>query len=447
MTCINILRLSVLRQILCTFFCGLLALIPLQSAQAVERDSPLEGAMQAVLTLRSADADNRFLGSAFLWGVSGAVAVTNAHVVGAAEEVRLVDRDGQEQIGRVIARDALRDVAVISVASKGQRGLVPAPGPAALAQEVYALGAPLGVEFTLTEGLISAAARQVDIAVPIHMLQHDAAVNPGSSGGPLVDAEGRLIGMNSQIADGSRVFVGIAYAIPAADLARIVQGLIEETLRPYPALGLRARALDRSLAAMLDVPAQGLLVEGSVKGGLAEVAGLQAGDILLEVDGNPISAPGDFAFLIEAALPEETALLTVLRQGERLQVQLDFVSETEASGLSLRGIGPTAPERVRSYTFGALGLVLGAEGEVIEAAPNGLVGGAGLSPGERILAVNGAAMEGAALKALEISAPVLVRVRGVDGQTRHVVMDPWGDESGLRPVGGANVLDPSVIVF
>ncbi len=73
------------------------------------------------------------------------------------------------------------------------------------------------------------------------MLQHDAAVNPGSSGGPLVDAMGRLVGMNSQIADGSRMFVGIAYAISAPDLQRIVTGLIEETLMPLPSLGLTAR--------------------------------------------------------------------------------------------------------------------------------------------------------------------------------------------------------------
>ncbi len=211
----------------------LMAALPARAGTAA-----LETAMDAVLTVRTNDDEDRFLGSAFLWGDRAEVAVTNAHVVGTAQEVRLVDRHGNEEVGLVIATDPVRDVAVISVApgpdGVPRRGLVAAPDPAGLGLEVYALGAPLGVEFTLTEGMISATARQVDIAVPLLMLQHDAAVNPGSSGGPLVDAEGRLLGMNSQIADGSRMFVGIAYAIGAADLDRIVTGLIDETLPPVP---------------------------------------------------------------------------------------------------------------------------------------------------------------------------------------------------------------------
>jgi serine protease Do len=212
-----------------------LALVIALTSGARAAASDLEAAMDTVLTVRSNDADERFLGSAFLWGEDAVVAVTNAHVVGEAEEVRLVDRHGNEEIGLVIARDAVRDVAVISVAP-GRRGLVPADTAAGLGDEVFALGAPLGIEFTLTEGLVSATARQVDVAVPMLMLQHDAAVNPGSSGGPLVDAAGQLVGMNSQIADGSRMFVGIAYAIPSGDLDRIVTGLIEETLPPFPSL-------------------------------------------------------------------------------------------------------------------------------------------------------------------------------------------------------------------
>ncbi|MBP9185116.1 MAG: serine protease, partial [Fuscovulum sp.] len=215
-----------------TMALAVLALMVTLAGAARAGTAELETAMDAVLVVRSDDAEDRFLGSAFLWGEEAVVAVTNAHVVGAAEEVRLVDRNGEEMTGLVIARDAVRDVAVISVPPRQdgspRRGLVAAADPAGLGLEVYALGAPLGVEFTLTEGLISATARQVEIQVPMVMLQHDAAVNPGSSGGPLVDAMGRLVGMNSQIADGSRMFVGIAYAIPAGDLDRIVTGLIDE---------------------------------------------------------------------------------------------------------------------------------------------------------------------------------------------------------------------------
>ena len=432
----------------------MLALPPARSALA-EGAAALDAAMDSVLTVRSNDAADRFLGSAFLWGDEAGVAVTNAHVVGEADEVRLVDRHGNEETGLVIARDTVRDVAVISVGpgsdGKPRRGLVASPDPAGLGLAVYALGAPLGVEFTLTEGLVSAEARQVDVAVPILMLQHDAAVNPGSSGGPLVDAQGRLVGMNSQIADGSRMFVGIAYAIPAQDLDRIVTGLIEETLAPFPSLGLKARPVDRKVGAMLGLDPHGLLVDGTVKGGLAEAAGLKPGDVILGVNGTAIAQPGDFAFLLEAALEAGEARLTLLRDGGEQDLTLVFAlpeADPAAIGIKLRDFDAKAqPERIASYRLAALGVILGEDGRVKEITENSPGLFAGLGRGDRILAVNGVGMDAAALEALEIVEAAMLRVEAPDGSTRHIFLDPWGGADGVRPVGGANVLDPSVIVF
>lgn len=404
--------------------------------------APLDAAMDRVLTVHSADTEDRFLGSAFLWG-DGQVAVTNAHVVGAAEEVRLVDRHGNEEIALVIARDAVRDVAVISVAP-GRAGLAPAAALPGLGTEVFALGAPLGVEFTLTEGRISAMARQVEIAVPLKMLQHDAAVNPGSSGGPLVDAEGRLLGMNSQIADGSRMFVGIAYAISAADLDRIVTGLIEETLPAYPVLGLTARPVDRQVAGALGVDAAGLLVDGVKAGGLADAAGLQGGDIIVAVDGVALAEPGEFAFAVERAVEVGEATVKVLRDGEELAVVLGFEGEEAASGLKLRQVTQGMPETVQSYRLSALGLVLAADGSVTAVTDNSPALFAGIAQGDRILTVNGAEVH---LSGYEVTAPVLILVAAPGGETRHIYLDPWGATDGVRPVGGANVLDPDVVVF
>ncbi|MCB6179595.1 trypsin-like peptidase domain-containing protein [Rhodobacter sp. Har01] len=412
-------------------------------------EAPLEAAMDAVLVVRTNDAEDRFLGSAFLWGDEALVAVTNAHVVGAAEEVRLVDRHGQEEVGRVIARDEVRDVAVIAVAP-GRRGLVAAEGPAGLGLEVYALGAPLGIEFTLTEGMISAVARQVETQVPLRMLQHDAAVNPGSSGGPVVDAAGRLVGMNSQIADGSRMFVGIAYAIGAEDLTRIVDGLVAETLAPFPKLGMVARPVDRQVAEALGVPAAGLLVDGVEPGGLAAAAGLVAGDIILAVDGVALAEAGEMAFLIEAALARGEAALVVRRGAEEVSLVLAFAAEAEVGGLGIakREIDLSAqPETIKAYRLSGLGVVLGDDGVVTGVTENSPALFAGLAKGDRILAVNGQAMDLAALKALEITEPVLLLVAAPGGATRHLYLDPWGKGGGLRPVGGANVLDPDVVVF
>ncbi len=402
--------------------------------------SPLDEAMDKVFTVRSADAEDRFLGSAFLWA-DGQVAVTNAHVVGTAEEVRLIDRDGLDLTALVIARDPVRDVAVISFPTNIP-GLTLAPAAPALGDEVFALGAPLGIEFTLTEGRISSLARQTNIAVPMLMLQHDAAVNPGSSGGPLVDAEGRLLGMNSQIADGSRMFVGIAYAIPTAELQRIVQGLTLETLPPFPTLGLTARPVDRQIAETLGTAAQGLLVDAVAPGSLAEEAGLNPGDIITGASGTTLTSPGDFAFAIEAAVTAGEASLTILRAGQAETLTLAF-TEPEDTGLRTREI-TRAPSTVAAYTLTALGVTVDPQGAVTNLTDTSPALLAGLAKGDRILAINGTAQD---LTAFQLTAPALLLLRSTDGTTRHIHLDPWHTPEGFRPVGGANVLDPDVVVF
>lgn len=402
--------------------------------------SPLDDAMDKVFTVRSSDAEDRFLGSAFVW-TDGSVAVTNAHVVGQAEEVRLIDRHGTDLTALVIARDPVRDVAVISLPAATQ-GLQLAPNTPQLGDEVFALGAPLGIEFTLTEGRISTLARQTDIAVPMLMLQHDAAVNPGSSGGPLVDAEGRLLGMNSQIADGSRMFVGIAYAITTVELQRIVTGLIEETLPPFPTLGLTARPVDRQVAEALGTSAQGLLIDAVAPGSLAEASGLKPGDIITQASGTTLTQPGDFAFAIESASVDGSATLTLLRAGQEETLTL-ALTEAEPTGLRTRDIA-RAPATVASYTLTALGVTLDAAGTVTALTDNSPALLAGLAKGDRILAINGAPQD---LAAYQLTAPALLLLEAPGGATRHIRLDPWHAPEGVRPVGGANVLDPDVVVF
>ncbi|MFE3838080.1 trypsin-like peptidase domain-containing protein [Pseudogemmobacter sonorensis] len=416
----------------------------------------IEAAMDSVLVIRSGDSADDFLGSGFYWGEEASVVVTNAHVVGDRDSVRLVDRNGREMLGHVIGLDKLRDVAVISlpapVEGESRRGLVPRAEPVELGLEVYALGAPLGIEFTLTLGLVSATERQVDISVPILMVQHDAAVNPGSSGGPLVDAEGRLVGMNSQIADGSRMFVGIAYAIAAADVTRLVEGLIDETVEPFPALGLKARPVDRKLATILDVAVQGLLVDAVDPGSLAARAGLAPGDIILAADGVALAQPGAFVFAIEAALPAGELALTVARAGESLDLTLRFdppeAGET-GQGIRVRDLSGLAAEaeKVASYRLGALGVVLGEDGAILAVTENSPALIAGLVKGERIVAVDSVAMDREMLEMVEIAGAALLLVQSPGGQTRHVLLDPWGKAGQLRPAGGSNVLDPAVVVF
>jgi serine protease Do len=346
-------------------------------------------------------------------------------------------------VALVIGRDAVRDVAVISVAP-GREGLLAADAVPGLGEEVFALGAPLGIEFTLTEGRISATARQVDIAVPLMLLQHDAAVNPGSSGGPLVDVDGRLLGMNSQIADGSRMFVGIAYAISVADLDRIVSGLVDETLAPFPKLGLRARPVDRQVAKALGVETAGLLIDGVEAGGLAAAAGLVAGDIIVAVDGADLAQPGELAFAVDRAAAAGQTTLTILRGAERVDLVLAFDTEADMNGQKLRQVLQGTPETVKAYRLAALGVVLDDGGVVTGVTDNSPALFAGLAQGDRIVSINGAVVD---LATYEITGPVLILLAAPGGETRHIYLDPWGAHDGVRPVGGANVLDPDVVVF
>ncbi len=407
----------------------------------------METAMEKVLVVRSADNADRFLGSALLWGEQAEVAVTAAHVVGKAAEVRLVDSQGREDVGVVIARDEVRDVALVALGDRfrGMAGFVVGAAPS-LGQAVWALGAPLGLEFTLTKGQISAAARQVETAVPVRLVQHDAAVNPGSSGGALVDANGLLVGMNTRIADGSRMFVGIAYAITADDLARIVPMLIAEDLPPFPKMDFRMRPIDRMIAAALGVSAGGLLVEDVAVGGMAERAGLRPGDVILAVDGVVIEVAGDFAFLIEAAVTRGEADLAILRAGQAVLVTVAFAEAAE-TGLLQRNAPGSEAARKASYRIESLGMELGVAGRIDKLLENSPALWAGLVEGDRILMVNGVAYDTPALRGLELTEPAIVLVQGRNGRTRHVVLDPWNTAAGLRPVGDANVLDPAVVVF
>jgi serine protease Do len=220
--------------------------------------------------------------------------------------------------------------------------------------------------------------------------------------------------------------------------------LIDETLLPLPELGLTARPVDRQLAAALGIAASGLLVDSVTDGSLAALGGLRAGDVVLALGGHVLAKPGDLAFAVEAALPDGLADVAVLRAGEKLLLSVPLVADDVASNLSLRDVSGAVPQRVVRYTLETLGMVLGADGLVTAVNENSPALFGGVAAGDRIVAVNGALAD---LSAVTIEAPVLLLLQGETGATRHVLIDPWATGKTIRPVGGANVLDPDVVVF
>ena len=214
-------------------------------------------------------------------------------------------------------------------------------------------------------------------------------------------------------------------------------------LPPLPHLGLRARAVDRTIASALGLPPVGLLVDEVEPGSLTATAGLLPGDILLAVNGVPLSGPGDLPFAVEAAQTGGPAALTVHRAGTDLALSLDL----SAPAPTVTPHDPASAVRIDRYSLAELGLTLDDQSRITALTRNSPAALAGIAEGERLLALNGQALDPAALDQVAITAASLFLVEGPGGMTRHVVVDPWGRADGLRPVGGANVLDPAVVVF
>lgn len=418
----------------------LFSFLPPTGARA-EMPAPVaQHVLNATLTLRSADGRDRFLGSGFVYGVGNRV-ITNAHVVGKAETVTVVTQAGQRQTARVISIDTVRDLAVLSLAEPLETVLISGKGKPAPGQVVYASGAPLEASFTLTIGVVSALDRQIDPTQPIGYVQHSAPVNPGSSGGPLVDAEGHVVGINTRIADGSRYFVGIAYAVPTDVLDAFLQN---GTSTGRPAPGVRLRPLSPRIRAALGYEGPGVLVEEVHPNTPAADAGLLAGDILVRLEGQDVNSPGDLAF----ALAQESDTLTM--QVRRGDVMATFVvSRVSPMSILVPESGQVVP-RKSTYKLTDMGLILDPDGQIRAVVSQGAGFFAGLSAGDQIVAINGVLVADLAPdwpKDYTFDAAILMRIMLPDGATKHYVLDPWDPGSGLRLASGANVLDSEVVSF
>lgn len=404
--------------------------------------SGLTKAMEATLVVAGADRDQRFLGSAVLWR-DGRFAVTAAHVVGERRKVRLRNALGFEVIAEVVILDAARDVAFVKLtrAVMGD-GLEPRLSALRVGETVYAIGAPFEAEQTLTAGVVSATRRQVDPAVPVYMIQHDAAINAGSSGGPLVDRDGHLVGINAELDKGSRFFTGIAYALNARTLSDVFDGVLNDV----PVLGLRMRPVDPLIAEALGLDSvDGMLVDYVMPGGAADAAGLKPGDILMSVDGKAITREGDFALLLDAR-SEPMVTLGLMRGKRQIEVILRFATDEIDLIMGKTQVAGFSAVRRASTTLKKLGVIITGR-RVTELVPTSPAYLAGLSVGDEILAIDGVPVREQGFVWPDLDGPVVLLVRTRTGQTRHIVFDPFSNDQGMRPIGGAVVLDPAVITL
>lgn len=274
-------------------------------------------------------------GSGFVWDDRGHV-VTNFHVVQDADSAKVTIGDAEYQATIVgYARD--QDLAVLRVEAPSGR-LAPlrigTSADLAVGQKVYAIGNPFGLDFTLTNGIVSALGRTIQGvggATIFDVIQTDAAINPGNSGGPLLDSAGRLIGVNTAIYSPSGASAGIGFAVPVDTVSRIVPQLIAHGRVQRPVLGV---GLDPSLSSMvtrrLDV--EGALIREVYQGTGAAEAGLRGttarggriipGDIVQALDGKPVKSTGDLQGRLTEYKPGDTVTLTVWSEGKTRKVRI-----------------------------------------------------------------------------------------------------------------------------
>ena len=248
-------------------------------------------------------------GSGFLIDDEGHV-LTNQHVVDNAQSVTVRFPDGDEIDARVVGADASSDVAVLELETVPS-GVTPLELGASESLEigdlVVAIGSPFGLEGTVTSGIVSALHRELTAPDGFTIdgaIQTDAAINPGNSGGPLLDGQGRVIGINSQIASSSGGNEGIGYAVPIETAREVSEALIAGRAIERPFLGVQLGESD-----------DGAQVAAVTPGSPAHRAGLQQGDVITEVEGEPANAD-DVRRAVAEREPGDELELTVVRDGE-----------------------------------------------------------------------------------------------------------------------------------
>ncbi len=283
------------------------------------------------------------VGSGFVVSPDGYI-VTNDHVAGNAAKITVSFPDGRELDGRLIGADPESDVALVKVEPRE-----PLPYLAfSESEDIYvgewaiALGNPFGLfeaaEPTVTVGVVSAIGRDFapqEGRVFRDMIQTDAAINRGNSGGPLVNALGEVIGMNTFIFSRSGGSVGIGFAVPAWRVRRIVEEIqtTGEVARPAPP-GLNVRALNARAARMLDLDvSEGLLVISVDPRSPAEAAGIEPYDVIVAVDGQRVPDSGTASALLRSHRPGDSVLLTIVRDGQQVEVPLTLSGSSRAAEL------------------------------------------------------------------------------------------------------------------
>ena len=272
----------------------------------------------------------RGMGSGFIINNNGTI-LTNAHVVAGAEKVTVTLKDGRTFEGRVMGRDSVTDVAVVKVDAQNLP-IVKVGDSQALqpGETAIAIGNPLGLDNTVTEGIISATGRSSgQVGIPdqrVNFIQTDAAINPGNSGGPLLNQRGEVIGINTAIIQGAQ---GLGFAIPINTAQRISDQLIASGKVEHPFLGIQMATLTPEVkqeinsnpnSGLVVNDDQGVLVIRVVPDSPADRAGLRAGDVIGQINGQAIKDADTLQQVVESSQVGKNLQLDLKRNGQKMNL-------------------------------------------------------------------------------------------------------------------------------
>jgi len=377
----------------------------------------------------------RGVGSGFIISQDGFV-LTNAHVVEGADEVTVTMTDRREFKAKVLGADRRSDVALLKLDAKNLPYLRTGDSSKIRVGEwVVAIGSPFNLDNTVTAGIISAKSRDTGEYLPL--IQSDVAVNPGNSGGPLINMRGEVIGINSQIATLSGAYNGISFAVPIDEVIRVTDQLKTTGKVTRGRLGVQISEVTKDVAESLGLgKARGAEVSMVEAGGPAEKGGIKVGDIILQFNKQPIETTRDLPRLVGATKVGSRASVTVWRRGAQLEVPVTIVELQEERSPTARA---TPKKPAPGAAPNALGLVvtdispaqrgeLGVDGGVLVENADGSAATAGIRPGDVISQVGNTAVASVAqfnglVTKLDPKKPVALLVRR-EGVSQYVVVKP-----------------------
>ncbi len=369
--------------------------------------------------------------------------VTANHVVADADEIEIVFQNGRTEKAEIVGLDPGTDIAVLKT---NATGLVPAQFGNSeeldIGDWVVAIGAPFGLEQTVTAGIVSAKSRSdVGLATFENYIQTDAAINPGNSGGPLANLDGEIIGINSCISSKGGGNDGIGFSVPSAVAKRVVDAIIADGRVARGWLGISVQPADDDMAASLGADgAIGVVVNQVVPGSPAQLAGLEAGDLITEVGGKQIRTPGELIATIGHRSPGSELAITAFRAGEMEEFNATLAEresdekvktktpKAKPSATSLERLGLTLTE-LSASDAASLGVTAEEGALAVERVEEeGPASAAGIEPGDVIRRIGNRNTHtldeaNAALDAMREGASIPVLVER-EGRARFLLVKP-----------------------